>query len=119
MFACLAGALEVYSILNSCKYRVSCIEYRVSCIEYRVSCIVYRVLSIEYREINYPTDIINRQGKSVFSTFSLSLYGAEKSMSLGRIGATNRQVKFTLSKESCRACLKTKIKNFIVQYSTF
>ena len=100
-------------------YRVSCIEYRVSCIEYRVSSIEYRVSSIEYREINYPRDVINRQGNSVFSTFSLSFVRVEKSLSLGRIGATNRRMKFTWSKESCRARLKNKIENFIVRYNTF
>ena len=38
---------------------------------------------------------------------------------LGRIGATNCRVKFTWSKESCRARLKSKIENFIVRYNTF
>ena len=38
---------------------------------------MYRVSSIEYREINYPRDVINRQGNSVFSTFSLSFVRVE------------------------------------------
>ena len=42
----------------------------------------------------------------------------EKSLSLGRIGATNRRMKFTWSKESCRARLKSEIENFIVPYQT-
>ena len=86
-----------YSILDSCEYRVSCIEYRVSSIEYRVSSNVYRVSSIEYREINYPRDVINRQGNSVFSTFSLSFVRVGKSLSLGRTSNEIYMVKRILS----------------------
>ena len=38
-----------------------------------------------------------------------SFIHVEKSLSLGRIGAMNRRVKFTWSKESCAAHLKSKI----------
>ena len=48
-----------------------------------------------------------------------SFIRVEKSLSLGRIGARNCRVKFTWSKESCRARLKSKIENFIVWYNTF
>ena len=44
-----------------------------------------------------------------------TLRSFEKSLSLGRIGATNRRVKFTSPKESCRALFKSKIENFIVR----